>query len=193
MNKKDIIHSVMSAWVGHYDFAQWLVFNKQPKVIVDLGVDYGFSTYAFAVQNIGMVYAIDNFNGEEQTGVRDTEYFVRNKIKQLDLKNVCVFKCYFDEIAKIWGKQIDILHIDGYHSYEAVKNDYETWINFLAPDGVVLFHDTKVFKDDFGVYKFFDELDIPKINFKQSYGLGVASMNKSLINRIKIEFANQID
>ncbi len=191
--KRQIIDSVLSAWSGHYDFAQWLVKEMNPKTIVDLGVDYGYSTYSFAVQNVGEVFGIDNFNGEEQTGVRDTESFVRNKIKELNLTNVRIFKADFNEIASVWGRSIDILHIDGYHSYEAVKNDYITWSKFVSLNGVILFHDTQVKDRGFGVYRFFDEINHPKVNFKQSFGLGVVSRNAVLIQKIKELFSQQLD
>lgn len=191
-NKREIIDSVLSAWTGHYDFAQWLVARKKPKVIVDLGVDYGYSTYAFALQNIGDVYGIDNFNGEEHTGVRDTESFVRRKIKELELTNVKIIKCLFDDIASIWGKPIDILHIDGFHSYESVKHDFETWSKFVMMNGVILFHDTQIRDRGFGVYKVFEEINLPKVNFKQSCGLGVVSRDEFLIEEIKNVFSGQL-
>ena len=41
-------HGRPSAWMGNCDFVQWLVTRKRARVVVDLGVDYGFSTFAFA-------------------------------------------------------------------------------------------------------------------------------------------------
>ena len=93
-------------------------------------------------------------------------------------------KGYFDDIANTWDKPIDILHIDGFHSYEAVKNDFDTWSKFVKDDGVILFHDTCITRPGFGVNKFFDELDLPKVNFTCSCGLGVVSKNESLIREI---------
>jgi predicted O-methyltransferase YrrM len=58
-NPKNSAHRV--SLEGHEDFAVRLVEHLKPKVVVDLGVDYGFSTFAFALPNIGTVYGIDWF------------------------------------------------------------------------------------------------------------------------------------
>jgi hypothetical protein len=100
-------------------------------------------------------------------------------------------KGYFDDVAKTWDKKIDILHIDGDHSYESVKNDYETWSKFLNDDGVILFHDTCIEElngNHYGVKKFFDEIDLPKCTFTHTFGLGVVSKNKKLIEIIQNNF-----
>jgi hypothetical protein len=84
---------------------------------------------------------------------------------------------YFDEaVEEFKDKSIDILHIDGLHTYEAVKHDYETWKGKVKDDGVILFHDIKV--ADFGVWQVWEELkaEHPKstiIEFKHNAGLGV--------------------
>jgi hypothetical protein len=104
--------------------------------------------------------------------------------------NVTFIKGFFNDVAKTWEKEIDILHIDGDHSYKAVKGDYEAWIPFVKDNGVILFHDTCV--DHLGgkyeVKKFFEELDLPKLTFTHTFGLGVASKNKELIEFIKNNF-----
>ena len=95
---------------------------------------------------------------------------------------------FFDDVAKNWNKEIDILHIDGDHTYESVKNDYETWSPFVKENGVILFHDTCIDTPRFGVKRFFEELDMPKLTFTHTCGLGVASKNKQLIEFIKSNF-----
>ena len=37
-----------SAWTGHRYFAKWLVETLRPEITVDLGVDYGHSTFYLA-------------------------------------------------------------------------------------------------------------------------------------------------
>ncbi len=196
MNREEKIQKIkeiQTAWTDHINFAEWIVIEKNPEVIVDLGVDYGYSTFSFGIPNVGKIFGIDSFEGDDHTSIRDTKKFVDEKKKELGMDNITFIKGYFDDIASIWGRDIDILHIDGFHTYEAVKNDYETWSKFVKDDGVILFHDTMVFDRNFGVYKLLKEIDLPKTNFKTSWGLGVVSKNQELIDKIKIIFNEVID
>lgn len=47
-------------------------------------------------------------------------------------------------------QSIDLLYIDGDHSYEGVKRDFENYQKFCKPDGLICFHDIN---PDFGVTK----------------------------------------
>lgn len=187
-NKIEILKKIPTSWTDHIDFAQWIVKKKIPEVIVDLGVDFGYSTFCFSLPQIGRVYGIDSFDGDPMAGYKNTFEYVKEKRKQLELENVIFIKGYFGLVAKQWKLPIDILHIDGYHTYNAVKNDYDTWSKFVKDDGIILFHDTYVQKPGYEVDRFFNEIDLPKVNFKCSYGLGVVSKNKDLIEEIKSEF-----
>lgn len=181
-----------SAWRGHRRFAEWLVSYLKPEVTVDLGTDWGFSAFSFAIPRIGHVYSIDNFTGDSFIGQQDTDEkynYVMSKREKLFLtSNTTIIKGDFTEVSKDWNQKIDILHIDGDHSYESVKNDYETWSKFVKDDGVILFHDTCVENPLYEIKKFFDEIDLPKCNFTHSFGLGVVSKNKNIIEHIKKTF-----
>ena len=80
-----------------------------------------------------------------------------------------------DAVDRFQDETINLLHIDGYHTYEAVSHDYNTWLPKVAKNGIVLFHDIEVRSSDFGVYKFWDEVKAkyPHFQFAHSYGLGV--------------------
>lgn len=185
--------TITSAWKGHEGFAQWLVNRKVPETVVDLGVDTGFSTFNWATPRIGHVYGIDSFMGDEHAGIKETYDYVHNMRSQLGLDDRITFiKGMFAEVALTWDKPIDILHIDGFHTYEAVKMDYDTWSPFVKDDGIILFHDTCVFYPGFGVYKFFEELAQAKsgktLNFTHSYGLGIVTENAQLLEDIKTKW-----
>lgn len=183
-------------WKDHIKFAQWIVKRKNPDIIVDLGVDYAYSTFSFALPKIGHVYGIDSFEGDIHAGSRnasDSYDFVIAKKEEYQLDNVTFIKGYFDDIAKTWDKEIDILHIDGLHTYDAVYNDFSVWGKFMKDDGIILMHDTKVFHGSFGVHKFFDELEYPKINFITSNGLGVVAKDQSIIDEIKEVFSDVVE
>jgi len=46
------------------------------------------------------------------------------------------------EIGLAWrGGWIDLLVVDGDHSYEGVCRDIEAWVPLLSPSGIIAFHD----------------------------------------------------
>lgn len=176
------IQHIASAWKGLEGFAVKLVESKNPEVTVELGVDYGFSTFAFALPNRGKVYGIDWFKGDEHAGKRNTYDYVTEQIAKLNLTNVVLIKSDFSEAAKMWDKKIDILHIDGVHHYHSVKENFYDWVEFVKEDGVILMHDTVSFRDTVG--KFFSEIDMPKYNIEHSNGLGIVARSYDVLNAV---------
>jgi hypothetical protein len=182
-----------TAWSIHKEFAVSLVEIVNPNIVVELGSEYGFSSFCFAYPKIGHVYGIDWFMDDSPTrDYSDVNHsgnfeFVNRKCLELKyrfgIENVTFIKSEFNEAAKNWDKKIDILHIDGTHTYDAVKNDFETWTKFCDDDSVVLFHDTLSYRDDVG--RFFDELVGYKHNIIQEHGLGVYTKSENTFNRIQ--------
>jgi len=195
INNSDWIEEIGSAWTGHKKFAEWLVKNTKPEIIVELGVDYGYSTYVFgnALKNTACkMYGIDLFTGDIHAGFRDTYNFVLDTLNKHGLNNVEIIKGDFTEVSKNWNKKINILHIDGLHTYEAVKNDYLCWSKYVTDDGIILFHDVAI--PYFEVKDFFRELNHGhKLYFVHSAGLGICTKNTKLYNMILQEFDNIYD
>jgi hypothetical protein len=82
----------------------------------------------------------------------------------------------FDEaLAYFSDDSIDILHIDGHHSYESVRSDFESWLPKVRPGGIILLHDICIRTAGFGVWRFWEELaaSLPHFAFKHGAGLGV--------------------
>lgn len=160
------IVDITSAWTGLHDFAQWIVRDRLPQVVVDLGVDHGFSTAAFATPRIGHVYGIDSR--------ADSITSVTKNIDSLGLLDmVTLVQSDFTEASKLWSRQIDILHVDGDHSYESVLRDFSNWSTHVTPGGIILFHDIDSFPE--GPGKLFREIAWPKWGYNMFCGLGVVT------------------
>lgn len=55
--------------------------------------------------------------------------------------NTYFFQGNSPTIAKKWVGTIEVLFIDGDHSYEGCKADIDAWYPHMAKNGVMLFHD----------------------------------------------------
>jgi GT2 family glycosyltransferase len=172
-----------SAWVEHIPFAFWIVENLKPRMIVELGVHYGVSYFSFcqaveACHLPTLCYGIDNWQGDEHAG-----FYTEDVFKAVNTYNAghyagfsYLLKSDFNAaIPYFQDGSIDLLHIDGLHLYESVKQDFEQWLPKLSDSSVVLFHDISVREKDFGVYKLWDELiqKYPSFSFVHGHGLGV--------------------
>lgn len=195
----DWIQKITSAWKGHRKFAEWLVNEMSPSTIVELGVDYGFSTFVFATAlqekgTGGKIYGVDLFLGDKHAGMRDTYDQVMENISKHSLTQVEIIRSDFTELSKTWTTPIDILHIDGLHTYEAVKEDFTNWSPFVKENGVILFHDVYIFHEDFGIKDFFHEVqEGHKLYFTHSAGLGILTRNEELVTKIRNEFENVLN
>lgn len=184
---KKLYNHYSSAWLGHIHFACWLVRLLNPCVVVDLGVDFGHSTFAFAAAKLGCVYGVDSFEGDIQAGIKNTYNIVHDFKRELIQDNLLIdnihfIRGYFDDVYNTFDKTIDVLHIDGLHTLDAVTNDYNTWITKTSDNAVILFHDVVSYPDTVG--KLFNSIQYPKFYFTHSAGLGVVCKNSHTLNKI---------
>lgn len=171
-------------WEGHKRFAYDLIRSTQPKRVVELGTHKGTSFFSFcqAIKDAKLnteIFAIDTWKGDAQAGFYEEDVFdgVKEILKEYysNVHAKLVRKTFNDACAEFEDSSIDILHIDGFHTYDAVKNDFERWLPKVKPDGIILFHDIIVTRDDFGVYMLWKELKTryQTMEFRHSYGLGI--------------------
>jgi predicted O-methyltransferase YrrM len=134
-----------------------LMRSQPPRTIVEIGSYLGRSTvfFALAVRDTnpgGRVVAIDPHTGDRQQlealsaqRLPTFELFCRHcdaaGVSELVEAHVATSL----EVATGWSQPIDLLYVDGWHSYEAVIADGEAWLPHLSSKGVVVF-------DDYGVY-----------------------------------------
>lgn len=189
-----LFRSDVDAWHGHQSYAIALVKKLKPAIIVELGVQKGDSFFALcqgAVTYGGKAYGIDTWEGDDHAShygpdifLETARYAARNYPETARL-----IPLTFAEASLMFkNRSVNLLHIDGFHAYEAVKTDWETWLPKMKKNGVVLFHDIVVEQEGFGVMAFWEELktQYQTLSFSHSNGLGVLSLDGNL-SKLQIE------
>ena len=156
----------MGAWTEHIFLAYDLVAQLRPRLLVELGTDRGESYFAFcqsAAENHTATrsFAIDHWRGDSHAGSYDEATFT-----DVDAHNRAHYAAFstlqrtsFDEaLERFAPESIDLLHIDGHHTEEAVRHDVEAWLPKLRPGGILLMHDIAVRGRGFGVWKVWAEM-----------------------------------
>lgn len=171
------------SWHAHVPFAHVLIDLLKPGLTVELGVHQGDSllSMAAALQRFGQsgrIVGIDTWRGDDHAGTYDGTAVLEGLMARAAAfgPRITLLRSTFDDALQGFADgSVDLLHIDGLHTYEAVRHDFESWKPKLSPRAVVLFHDTAVKTGDFGVYRFWAEVESlgPSFEFPFGNGLGV--------------------
>lgn len=174
-----------------------LVRSAKPKVVVEIGSARGrsacFMGLALKENGSGQLYAIDPHTRTEwnDEGSIDTYGLLDRNVRRLRLqKQIEILRNTSDNIARNWNLPIDLLFIDGDHSYEGVKRDWKLFSPFVNPFGGVIFHDTlwelrpdpKYSRADMGVPRFVEELrceGYPVITLDRDFGVSLVQPVRS--------------
>jgi predicted O-methyltransferase YrrM len=151
----------------------WVLANH-PKVVVEIGSASGWSACvvgsALKANGAGKLYAIDPHmtTAWNDGTLVDTYPVMSANLQRLGLEEyVEIILQTSQEAARGWVRQIDMIFIDGDHSYEGVKSDWELFLPHMNPFTLVVFHDTiwevgevkeEYRREDMGVPRFVDEL-----------------------------------
>ena len=210
MHDRDIVFEIDSIrpeakftpWGGHREIAYYLIRTLKPAKVVELGTHWGVSFFSFlqAVKDDNLaceVVAIDTWEGEEHAGIYTEEVFDFVRISASKIYPRTQYKLirslFDDSVDKFEDGQIDILHIDGLHTYEATKHDYYTWLPKLSENGIVLFHDVAA-NVEYGSRRFWEEIKLehPFYEVDHSWGLGIL-FPKGEVNYEKLENNNFLE
>ncbi len=170
-------------WFGHRWFVYDLMHYRAPETVVELGTHYGPSFFAMcqAVKDAGLptqLHAVDTWEGDPHAGSYGPEVFAtfeRVLREAYASVPVTLHRMLFSEaLDQFADESVDLLHIDGFHSYEAVQGDFESWLPKLAANGIVLIHDVAP-ETGYGSADYWTELSAqhPGFAFPHAHGLGV--------------------
>jgi predicted O-methyltransferase YrrM len=172
-----------SAWLLH-----GLVRSLQPETCVEIGSANGASTCHIGLalrKNVrGKLYAIDPHLPTDWNDLGAVESLpaLRRNLRLCGIEAyVEIVRATSREAAHGWNRPIDLLFIDGDHTYDGVKNDWVLFSPHLSPFGVAVFHDATwelhgPNRPDMGVPRFLEELrraGHPIITIDRDYGLSL--------------------
>ena len=162
-----------------------------PQVIMEIGTANGGTLFSFCklAQGDATIISIDLPKGSFGGGYPDWKIpfykaFAKREQKLYLLRKDSHKQDTLEEIKKILnGNQLDFLFIDGDHSYEGVKKDFEMYSSFVKKGAIVAFHDIapnglpeltggvpKFWKEIKNKYNFYEYVE--NIN-QEGYGIGV--------------------
>ena len=128
-----------------------LVQELRPKTIVEVGTDEGGTLFLWtrvAAADATLV-AVDA-RPLGLLGGWSTYAFVRRGLARAQQRIELVMgvdshaPATVDRVRRLIGNRpVDFLFIDGDHSYEGVKRDYELWSPLVRSGGLIAFHDVK--------------------------------------------------
>lgn len=137
----------------HSPFLESLIYLNQSKVVVEIGVAEAKTTDYLcrgAAKVNGRVYGYDiwDTHGEQNqfehwsSKEKCEEYLVSKGHTNFELTKVNSRTPEFHELIKTKHPVIDLAFIDGCHSYNGIKNDFEAVYPQLSETGIIVFHDT---------------------------------------------------
>lgn len=135
-----------------------VVADIHPQIVVEIGCDVGGTLYCWR-QVCDEVYGITLPDNSWPTGGQGNGYRLK------DHGAVILRGDSHSRASKAWleghldGRSVDVLHIDGDHSYDGVRTDFEMYEPLVRPRGLVLIHDVLNERDPrVEVPKFWNEL-----------------------------------
>jgi predicted O-methyltransferase YrrM len=123
--------------------------RMKPKAILEIGTGKGGTLFLFCriASEDGMIISIDLPGGEFGGGYSKPRKFLYRQFAQpLQKMHFLMMDSHkretLDQVKTILGgKKLDLLFIDGDHTYEGVKSDFEMYSCLVRQDGIIAFHD----------------------------------------------------
>jgi len=141
----------MKSWQVYPEFVGMLkrVQAAKPGVILEIGTAKGATLLGWCRIASKKVVSVDlpgGIHGGGYPAIKQSVYksFVADKTNvSLHLIQADSHSPATRQMAeqKLSGDRLDVLFIDGDHSYDGVKADFELWSPLVRPGGLVIFHD----------------------------------------------------
>jgi predicted O-methyltransferase YrrM len=138
-------------------------YARGRKNLVEIGVAEGASAIALrrAMDSQGTLNLIDPFHLSRVRALNFLRRAARRAVADNSSKRIIWIESFSQDAVRDWHTSIDFLLIDGDHGESAVERDWKDWHPHVEQQGVVLFHDARLFSGgwtscDYGPVRFVD-------------------------------------
>jgi predicted O-methyltransferase YrrM len=138
-------------------------YARGRKNLVEIGVAEGASAVALrTVMNAeGTLFLVDPFHLSRVRLLNFLRRAARRAVSAHSGAKTVWIEAFSHEAVGGWNRPIDFLLIDGDHRESAVEQDWKDWTPHVVEDGVVVFHDARIFTNgwtsaDYGPVRFVD-------------------------------------
>lgn len=141
--------------------------KMSPNVVVEIGTANGGTLFMSArlASDDALIISIDLPGGEFGKGYPEWKipiyksFAKKNQTIELIRDDSHTMQTFEKLKTLLNGRKIDYLFIDGDHTYEGVKKDFEMYRSLVKKDGKIGFHDIVVHKgSNCNVHEFWDEV-----------------------------------
>ncbi|NVM34379.1 MAG: class I SAM-dependent methyltransferase [Candidatus Lokiarchaeota archaeon] len=167
-----------------------LVAKNRSRIIIEIGTHFGGTLFLFSRfgSHDALLISIDLPTWNLKGGYGRLRSFFYRSFRSKHQKMIFVAQdshhpSTLKEVKNhLKNKEIDLLFIDGDHSYEGVKKDFETYSPLVKNDGMIAFHDIVVHDqgENCEVNKFWNEIkekfeykEIVENWYQKHWGIGV--------------------
>lgn len=127
-----------------------IVRDMKPTKIIEIGTFFGGSLYCWTrVAPDAQIAAIDDLDS-----MREVQFPVEGFMERPTALDLASRWCSWGNVVPFFGKSVDVfervkeqfdqcdfLFIDGDHSYEGAKRDFELYKTLVRPGGIIALHD----------------------------------------------------
>lgn len=129
------------------------IASQQSGPIVEIGCAFGASSAVWLLHSRPgtKLHSIDPFVVDSMAPFRATAEKCRGNVlrilkffkRQSKFADWSLHQDFSFNVVKNWTEPIDVIFIDGDHTYPAVKQDFEDWYPLVKTGGLILFHDSR--------------------------------------------------
>ena len=128
------------------ELSEILKYSAGKKKVLEIGSYMGKTSVAIAevISEIGEIYCVDPWESKNGKINPMLKIFNREFKRKKLLHKVVIIQEYSTKPNIVIPKNLDLVFIDGDHSFEGLKNDWNLVERFLIKGGIVCLHDTTV-------------------------------------------------